>query len=984
MFEKVRWERAYLPQRIVIPLASCLMLFGLYRANYLLFHSVVEMMCVVVAGAIFLLTWNARHHVEYAYIAILGAGYLTVSILDLLHTVGYPGMGVMPNLHADAGMQLWVAARYVESATLFCASVFIARKIHSNFLPAIAVGLAVMLATAILVWRIFPTVNVPDQGVTFFKIGSECFIIFILLASLDRLRRIRRIFKKDVWLLLVSALWVTIVSEMAFIFNGDVEGFIPAAGLFLKLVSIFLIYLAIVATALLRPRLLVADAVTPKKAAVKEREAPSQTKINQTVFDGEAKFRLLVDKIEGVFWIVAVDLQQIIYLSPGFEKIWQRPCSQVYAEPGSVERTIHPKDRQRVMTAMKSAPKNGWDLEFRILRPDGSTRWIRDHGYPVEDADGEIVQLCGMSHDITRQKRMEFRLVQAGQSLEQRVATHTKALSTAVGYLKAQVKEKSRIGAELRERNLMLKALVKAIPDMVSYKDSRGRYLIANPAHKDFFGLKGTSVIGRTDSDISTIQTPKSDAERERLVMQKGKTTRFESVLCSASGCTSHWDIRIVPVKGAGGKLSGILTLARDISPFKQREFELQQSKALLQAFLNGISDPMLMIDNDLRPVYLNRAASKAYSTMIQGQDTGICGQILCDQKGQCDVCKVKIYLKSKKPVSFERRTAGSDRVEKIYMYPLSGEKNGLDGAVVRVADITEAKGLERHLIHSEKMNALGMLVAGMVHEINNPNSFITFNLPILRAYLEKIFVLLDSHPATVANKDWFGMDYPAFRREIFSLTDNLSHGSSRIDNIISNLKSMTHPKEVSNRRKWVDLFEVVDKAVMLCRSEVRKRVKVFEVKPPRHSIQLKTDPEALEQVIINLLINASHAADKRDSWVRIEALLGKDKHNHVVIEVRDNGCGMTQETMARIFDPFFTTKGPGVGTGLGLSVSYNLIRQLGGQILVDSKPEKGTRFKVVLPLESGAQAGVLLTTEKEILPDKRQYLKQVKVKKNI
>ncbi|MGD8836461.1 MAG: MASE3 domain-containing protein, partial [Desulfobacteraceae bacterium] len=765
MFEKLRWERACLPQRIIIPVASFLVLFGLYRANYLLFYSVVEMMCVVVAGAIFLLTWKSGHNVQYTYIPILGAGYLAVAILDLLHFFGHPGMAVMPNLHADGGMQLRVAARFAESATLLCVSLFVARKIPSNLLPAVSVGIAVFFATAIVVWRIFPTLHIPGQGVTFFKIGSECFILFILLVSVYRLRRNRQIFEQDVWLLLVSALWATIFSETAFIFNGEAEGLITAVGLILKLASIFLIYLSIVATASLPPHMLAADDVALNKAAAKETQRPGQKRLNRTVFDGEA----------------------------------------------------------------------------------------------------------------------EFKLAQAGQSLEQRVETHTKALSTAVGHSKAQIGEKSKIGAELKERNLMLKALVQAIPDMVSYKDSQGRYLIANSVYKDFFGLKGTSLIGRRDEDIPAILAAKWDPEKERLVMEKGKASRFERVLCSASGCTSHWDIRIVPVNGGDGKLTGVLTLAREISPFKRREFELQQSKALLQAFLNGISDPMLMIDNDLRPVYLNRAASKAYSTTIQGQGGSICGPVLCDRKGQCEVCKVKTHLKRKKPVSFERRTAGSDRVEKIYLYPLSGKKDGLDGAVVRVADITEAKGLERHLIHSEKMNALGMLVAGMVHEINNPNSFITFNLPILRAYLEKIFLLLDSHPAAVADKDWFGMDYPAFRREIFNLTDNLSHGSSRIDNIISNLKSMTHPKEVSNRRKWVELFEVVDKAVMLCRNEVRKRVKVFEVKPPRPAIQLKTDPEALEQVIINLLINASHAADKRESWVRIEALLSKDKPNHAV-----------------------------------------------------------------------------------------------------
>jgi signal transduction histidine kinase len=162
----------------------------------------------------------------------------------------------------------------------------------------------------------------------------------------------------------------------------------------------------------------------------------------------------------------------------------------------------------------------------------------------------------------------------------------------------------------------------------------------------------------------------------------------------------------------------------------------------------------------------------------------------------------------------------------------------------------------------------------------------------------------------------------------------------------------MTHPRQISTQNIWVDLSDVIDKAVMLCRSEIRKRVKVFEVIPPSRAIEIKTDPEALEQVIINLLINASHAVNKRESWVRISAVSNENEINQAVIEVSDNGCGMTQETMASIFNPFYTTKGPGVGTGLGLSVSYNLICQLSGEILVESKIDKGTCFKVVLPIE--------------------------------
>ncbi len=948
--------------RIVIPLAVFSMLFGFYPTNYLLFHSIIEMICVVLAGAIFMLSWHARRYIGSSYFAILGAGYLAVAILDVAHALSYPGMNVMPILHIDAEKQLWVAARLVESAAFLCATTFIFREANSYLLPVIATGTALTIASTVLVWDIFPAVTASGNGLTFFKVGSECLIIFLLLLSLQPLCSHRHIFGNRVMLMLFGAIWITIASEVAFTFHVTDDTLTNAAGHFLKLASIYLIYLAMV------------DTIRQQFLVTSDKVIPTGKKVGQTPLESEDRFRLLVDKIQGVFWIVSADLKEILYLSPGFEKIWQQPRQEMYDDPGRVPKTIHEKDRQRVMSAMAAATKLGWDLEFRILLPDGRVRWIRDRGYPVEDANGEIIQLCGMSHDITQQKRMEHRLVHAGQSLEQRVATRTKALSTLISYLKAQVSERSKIGVELKERNLMLKTLVQAIPDMVSYKDNRGRYLIANSAHRAFLGLTETSVIGRTDKEFAAIQAVKEGAEKERLAIRKGKAIRYESVLRSAAGCISHWDTRIVPVKNANDKLSGILTLARDISAFKQREFELQQSKALLQAFLNGISEPMLMIDNDLRPVYLNRAASTAYPLIHQNRDQNICKEVLCNESGQCERCRILSFMARGKAVSYERRPPESDRVEKVYLYPLYEKRNGLDGAVVRIADITEAKGLERHLIHSEKMNALGMLVAGMVHEINNPNSFITFNLPILRAYLEKIFLLLDSHPAAVASKDWFGMDYPGFRREIFNLADNLSHGSSRIDKIISNLKSMTHPRHGSNQRKWVDLFDVVDKAIMLCRGEIRKRVKVFEVKPPRRNIQIKTDPEALEQVVINLLINASHAVDKPESWVRIAAFTSEDAHHHAVIEVRDNGCGMPQETMKRIFDPFFTTKGPGIGTGLGLSVSYNLIRQLGGEILVDSKLDRGSRFRVVLPYKSNTAAREHRSSESAIRSDNLKH----------
>ena len=120
----------------------------------------------------------------------------------------------------------------------------------------------------------------------------------------------------------------------------------------------------------------------------------------------------------------------------------------------------------------------------------------------------------------------------------------------------------------------------------------------------------------------------------------------------------------------------------------------------------------------------------------------------------------------------------------------------------------------------------------------------------------------------------------------------------------------------------------------------------------PERLPRVYTDPYSLEQVLINLPVNAAQAADKKDSWVRLEVKVnGIGRLHDLVIEVSDNGCGMDEKTQRRVFDPFFTTKAAGAeGTGLGLYISQNLIKDLGGRIEVTSEPGLGSKFKVILP----------------------------------
>lgn len=392
--------------------------------------------------------------------------------------------------------------------------------------------------------------------------------------------------------------------------------------------------------------------------------------------------------------------------------------------------------------------------------------------------------------------------------------------------------------------------------------------------------------------------------------------------------------------------------MAEDKTEFKQQEHDFSKCQKLLQSLFDAFSEPLLMMDDNMQMIFVNQAAETIAGPQTATVSGTSCHALLCGSCTSCSECPVSRLSKTKQRQSFERERGHHPVfMERVELFPLSIHHNGFEGTMIRITDLTQHTQLERHLIHYEKMSALGLLVSGIIHEINNPNSFITFNLPILRNYIGKMILELDAAIDPEHPGDWFGMNYGSFRDELFCLLDNLSHGAEHIGKIANNLKDVTHPRFESHEPKRADLRDVISKAVTLCRYEVSKHAKVFEVEAPEKSAWLQTAPEVLEQVLINLLINAAQAADKSDAWIKLIARIPDNPDEMAVIEISDNGSGIQPSYLSRIFDPFFTTKAPGVGTGLGLSVSLNLVRQTGGRIEVRSAPGQGTTFSISLPL---------------------------------
>ena len=249
-------EELRISKRYPYFIAGMLVFLGLYLTslyNYLLFHSLAEIFSIVVACGIFMVAWNSRRFLDNNYLLFLGIGYLFVGGLDLIHTLTYKGMGIFQEYGTNLATQLWIAARYTESLSLLIAPLFIRRKLKINLLFSSYLLALLLLLLSIFYWNIFPLCFVEGVGLTPFKKISEYIISLILLASIALLLKNRTEFDRDVFKWVVWSILLTIASEFAFTFYMEAYGFSNLLGHFLKIVSFYLIYKALIGMGLTRP-----------------------------------------------------------------------------------------------------------------------------------------------------------------------------------------------------------------------------------------------------------------------------------------------------------------------------------------------------------------------------------------------------------------------------------------------------------------------------------------------------------------------------------------------------------------------------------------------------------------------------------------------------------------------------------------------------------------------------------------------------------
>lgn len=258
-------------------------------------------------------------------------------------------------------------------------------------------------------------------------------------------------------------------------------------------------------------------------------------------------------------------------------------------------------------------------------------------------------------------------------------------------------------------------------------------------------------------------------------------------------------------------------------------------------------------------------------------------------------------------------------------------------------------KNQQQQLIQADKLRSLGVLIAGVAHEINNPNNFILPNSKIIHKAWQDVMPILKKHYEEKGDFMVADMPFSENCEELEKIIEGISKGSERIKKIVENLRDYSRENPVT-LKEAVYIDKVMDSALFLMNDLIKKSTGRFIYQKENSLPCILGNSQQIEQVMINLITNACQALRNREESITVKTLF-RNETQQVEINIQDEGEGIPRENLDKIFDPFFTTKRSKGGSGLGLTISHQIIVSHSGEFQIDSVPGKGTNISILFPV---------------------------------
>lgn len=516
------------------------------------------------------------------------------------------------------------------------------------------------------------------------------------------------------------------------------------------------------------------------------------------------------------------------------------------------------------------------------------------------------------------------------------------------------ITEQKQTEAALRKSEERHRIMLEASPTPIVYYSEKGEVTYANPAFTRVFGWDSAELIGKP---LDFVPERHRQATKDALAEISARPDKnFDFITQRYTKSKALLDVRLTAAlyRDAEGKQTRMVVNYTDVTQSKKAEKELRFTRDYVRSIINSMPSILIGVDEKTMVTQWNLEAEKITGIPADHARGRLLATVFPKLAEAIPTLFIaienqQVQRNGKISLVINKKTFVTD----ITVYPILSDN--LSGAVIRVDDISDRIKIEEMMVQSEKMMSVGGLAAGMAHEINNPLAGILQNLQVIRNRLTK------PQPANIKTAQKYGIDLDHLRaymeeRGIFYMMDQVASVGRRAANIVENMLSFSRKSDSRQSRHYLN--DMVESTLDLMGNDYRLKKKYgFRSMELCREIEGDIPPvpcekTKIQQVLFNIFKNGTEAMSEANVASPRFVIRYFLERNMACVEIRDNGPGIPEEIRKRIFEPFFTTKAVGVGTGLGLSVSYFIITENhNGELTVESSPGKGTSFIIKLPV---------------------------------
>lgn len=628
-------------------------------------------------------------------------------------------------------------------------------------------------------------------------------------------------------------------------------------------------------------------------------------------------FTQITEALQEVFWLIDPVSEKIIYISNSYEKIFEKPCTTLYEDPHSWLSAVHDEDKEMVLRYTAQV-HNKLNIEYRILTPSGM-KWIRARTFPVHNEKGEVVRVAGIAQDITEQKNSSEAILSQNVELEAKVKERSAELESTITKLLSEIMERKAAEDKIRYQA----SLIENLSDAVIATDLDFTITRWNPGAEKIYEWKEAEALGKNSKTLMRTHFTQGDWEQVIQSLNNNGVWKGEVIERCKQQNLHYIFSSISFIKDSEGSNIGMIRINRDITESKVSAMALRKSESLYKTLVEMMNDGVTLVDNNHVLLFANRRfyemmgytkeeiiGKNMVDVFLMPEDYGLMNNVLqTRQRGLGGSYEIKMKKRSGEYVPV--LVSGA---------PMKDEEGRIIGSIGVHTDISGLKRIEQEL--KNKISELNTFVYRASHDLRAPMISLLGLINVAREEINDrksdiFFPLIDE---STRKMDRILLDLASIAR--------ISHDTIGLSEV--NIEQLVHDilKSLGNIPGFSEIH--------------------FEIES-RQKQPLVTDERSLRSVLQNLIDNSIKYRNSRNRPPRTKILIREEADN-CIIEVSDNGIGISTELKNRVFDMFFRATEYSSGSGLGLYIVKSAVEKLGGKIELKSEEMAGSTFTISLP----------------------------------